>query len=253
VTAPRTLLAAVAAAALLCPLLPAPPSLGAPPAPAPAGPAAAAGVEQRTQRAKQAFAAGRYNEALELFVKLYAETLDPLYLRVIGRCYQKLEDPDHAIDSFREYLRKAKKLAPDKRKEIEGFIAEMEALRAQQSEKAARADALVEVPLPAGSEPRGATALPEAPAGASPSALAAPPPAAGADPLIATSSPGGRQSDDVSPPLYTRWWFWTAVAAVVATGVVVGVLVLRPDESQPYMGGDGFPIIPPGEISIPSR
>src|SRR3954453_7202241 len=81
------------------------------------GPASAA--DDRPQRAKEAFAAGRYPEALDLFAKLYAETLDPLYLRVIGRCHQKMEHPDLAIDAFKEYLRKSKRLAPDKRREVE--------------------------------------------------------------------------------------------------------------------------------------
>ena len=59
-------------------------------------------------KAREAFAAGRYEEALELFAKLYAQTVHPVYLRNIGRCYQNLGDPDKAISAFREYLRKAK-------------------------------------------------------------------------------------------------------------------------------------------------
>ena len=41
-------------------------------------------------KAREAFAAGRYEDALNLFAKLYAETLHPVYLRNIGRCHQKL-------------------------------------------------------------------------------------------------------------------------------------------------------------------
>jgi hypothetical protein len=248
VTAPRTLLAAVVLGALLCPLLASSPSRAAPPA------ASGGSIDERTQRAKQAFAAGQYSEALALFVKLYAETLDPLYLRVIGRCHQKLEDPDRAIDAFREYLRKAKKLAPDKRKEVEGFIAEMEALRAQQAERAARADALVEVPLPAGSEMRAAPPVPDASARTSLAPLGAHPPAVVAgSPLIAAAPEHGR-ADEAARPVYTRWWFWTAVGTVVVTGAVVTFLALRSDGgAQPYMGGDGFDILDPGTVSIPSR
>ena len=47
---------------------------------------------------------------LELFAKLYAETLQPVYLRNIGRCRQKMrEHPDKAIDTFRDYLAKGGK------------------------------------------------------------------------------------------------------------------------------------------------
>ena len=61
-------------------------------------------------KAREDFAAGRYDEALELFAKLYAETLNAVYLRNIGRCHQKLRHPDKAIDAFKDYLAKGKKI-----------------------------------------------------------------------------------------------------------------------------------------------
>ena len=50
-------------------------------------------------KARESFAAGRYDQALELFAKLYAETLHPVYLRNIGRCHQKMREPQKAIDA----------------------------------------------------------------------------------------------------------------------------------------------------------
>lgn len=73
------------------------------------------------------FAAGRYQDAVEIYSKLYADHRDPVYLRNIGRCYQRLKDADRAVSSFQEYLLKAKNLSPAEREEIEGFIAEMRA------------------------------------------------------------------------------------------------------------------------------
>src|ERR1700748_1980236 len=70
---------------------------------------AAHAADKTELKAREAFAAGKYDDALELFAKLYAETLHPVYLRNIGRCYQKLQKPDQAIDKFREYLAKEKK------------------------------------------------------------------------------------------------------------------------------------------------
>ncbi|HVV51344.1 MAG TPA: hypothetical protein VHO06_16865, partial [Polyangia bacterium] len=59
--------------------------------------AGAAHADHATEmKAREDFAAGRYDEALELFAKLYAETLNPIYLRNIGRCHQKLKQPDKA-------------------------------------------------------------------------------------------------------------------------------------------------------------
>ena len=86
-------------------------------------------------KAREAFAAGRYEDALGLFAKLYAETLHPVYLRNIGRCHQKLRQPEKAIDKFNEYLAKEKKIAPDERAEIDGYIKEMEALRDEQARR----------------------------------------------------------------------------------------------------------------------
>src|SRR3954462_575899 len=88
-------------------------------------------------KAREAFAAGKYDDALNLFAKLYAETLHPVYLRNIGRCHQKLRQPEAPIDKFREYLAKEKKLPGDERKEIEGYIKEMEALKEEQAKQSA--------------------------------------------------------------------------------------------------------------------
>ena len=62
-------------------------------------------TDKREIQARESFAAGRYQDALDMFVKLYAEKVHPNYLRNIGRCYQNLGEPDKAISSFREYLR----------------------------------------------------------------------------------------------------------------------------------------------------
>src|SRR5256885_4377392 len=97
-----------------------------------ASPAEAA-PPRREMQAREAFAAGNYKDALNLYAKLYAETLHPTYLRNIGRCHQNLGEPEKAIASFREYLRKAKGLSAEERTEVEGFISEMEELRARNS------------------------------------------------------------------------------------------------------------------------
>src|SRR4029077_5597286 len=91
------------------------------------------GDNAREMKAREDFAAGRYQQALDAFAKLYAETLHPTYLRNIGRCYQNMGEPDKAITSFREYLRKHKSITADERAEVEGFIAEMEELKKQRA------------------------------------------------------------------------------------------------------------------------
>jgi hypothetical protein len=170
-------------------------------------------------KAREAFASGRYDDALNLFAKLYAETLHPVYLRNIGRCHQKLRQPDQAIDKFREYLVKEKKIPADERKEIDGYIQEMEALRDEQAK--AKAPPPTVTPLP-----------PVTPINAPPptNAYAAPPPTTTSSATLVSQAPPQQEQ----APIYKKWWFWTGIGAVVAV-VVVGAVVIstggttRPD------------------------
>jgi hypothetical protein len=125
-----------------------------------------AGAKQKELAARKAFASGDWDRALDLFSDLYAETLHPVYLRNIGRCHQKKREPQKAIDAFQDYLAKSKSVSADERREIEGYIKEMEALRDEQAAAAAH-DAQPERPRP---PPAVAPALPQPQA-----ALAVPP------------------------------------------------------------------------------
>jgi hypothetical protein len=162
--------------------------------------------DNREMQAREAFAAGRYQEALDVFVKLYAEKLHPNYLRNIGRCYQNLGEPDKAISSFREYLRKAKGVTPEERAEIDGYIKEMEELKQQRS-------------------------APPPPPRPEPKLEAPPPPVVEERPstLLAPVAP----APEPSPPFYTRWWFWGAIGGAAAVAAVV--LLTRPKD--PSCGG----------------
>jgi tetratricopeptide (TPR) repeat protein len=164
--------------------------------------ARAAGDSGDELKARTAFAAGDYKEALDIYARLYAETMHPTYLRNIARCHQNLGNPDKAISSFKEYLRKAPDLTPAQRKEIEGYIAEMEQLKQSQARQPASA--------PPASPP---------PAAAPP---AEPTPALVGPPTVTAS--GTRDEDG---PFYTRVWFWGVVAGVVAAGVVTAFLLTR--------------------------
>ena len=168
-------------------------------------------------KARTHFAAGEYQEALDIYARLYAETMHPTYLRNIARCHQNLGNADKAISSFREYLRKAKDLTPEQRREVEGYIAEMEQLKQSRA---------------------GATAPPATPPPATPPPAAAPPPAESAPALVGppTVAASGATADD-GGPFYTRGWFWGVVAGVVAAGVVTAVLLSR--DSGPAAGNLG--------------
>jgi tetratricopeptide (TPR) repeat protein len=143
--------------------------------------AEAASVDPRELAAREAFAAGRYRDSVDLFARLYAERPHPNYLHNIGRCYQNLREPERAIASFREFLRKAENLTPETRAQVEDYIREMDALvesRAQESAVVLEADpAAASPPIQAAAdkrthaEPGGAT---EPTAAASPSETSSP-------------------------------------------------------------------------------
>ncbi len=156
---------------------------------------ASAAADPRELKAREEFAAGRYEGALDMFAKLYAETLHPVYLRNIGRCYQNLGQPDRAITSFREYLHKAKNMTPDERVEVDGYIADMEALKTKQEASSAAAPARAPVP-----------------------AAVPPPEPTGTAAVVVTSAPP-LAPVETSSPVYERWWFWTIVVGVAVAGV----------------------------------
>ena len=169
---------------------------------------ARAATDPRELAAREHFVAGRYQQALDLFAKLYAETLHPVYLRNIGRCYQNLGEPDRAISSFHDYLRKEKGITAEERGEIDGYIREMEALKRERESEAA-----------SGNKPP-PTASPPPPV--QPLALAAPPPAATPKgdtnvSVVVSTTPTPEATE--SHPIYTRWWFWAAIVGVAAAGV----------------------------------
>jgi hypothetical protein len=168
-------------------------------------------------KAREAFAAGRYDQALDLFAKLYAETLHPVYLRNIGRCHQKMREPQKAIDAFKDYLAKSKKIAPDERAEVEGYIKEMEELRDEQAKAAAP-------PAP----PPPITPLPPA-QGPPVTAPPAPPPTTTASANLVSQPPPAQTGPT---PIYKKWWFWTAIG-VVAAGTVAAILLIPGGVERP--------------------
>lgn len=161
---------------------------------------------QKELKARKAFASGRFQEALDIFAELYAETLHPVYLRNIGRCHQKLREPGKAVESFRDYLAKGKDISASERAEVEGFIREMQALEEEQRRAAA--------PPPAPTPP------PPAPSPQPPKLSAEPPGAVAVVPASITEAPA-----DESPSFYTRPWFWITVGVVAAGAVAAAVLL----------------------------
>jgi tetratricopeptide (TPR) repeat protein len=104
--------------------------------------------DPREQTARAFFAAGKYQEAIDIYSQLFAQYIHPMYIYNIGRCYQNMGAPDKALASFREYLRKEKHVTPALKQEIDGHIKEMEDLKKQQQALTEKLGA-VAAPVPA--------------------------------------------------------------------------------------------------------
>jgi hypothetical protein len=171
-----------------------------------------ANVESKERVAKKACLLGDVDKGAEILADLYVNTNDATYIYNQGRCFEQNGKNDQAVLRFKEYLRKAKNLPKSESEAVLGKIEELQG--------AARKHEVEAVPAP--------TPPPSATQAAAPSP-ALPPSAAVAttsDPLgIAQSAPPPEPRE--SPPVYKRWWFWTGIGAVVAGGVVTGVLLSK--------------------------
>jgi tetratricopeptide (TPR) repeat protein len=127
------------------------------------------GADPREQTARAFFAQGKYQDAIDIYAQLFAEKSHPHpnYLFNIGRCYQNMGDADKAIASFVEYMRRSPKLAGDEKKQVEGYIHEMEALKTKHSDAARAvaeltpAESAPPAPTPAGHAPQTVSATPQ--------------------------------------------------------------------------------------------
>ncbi|HJX51519.1 MAG TPA: tetratricopeptide repeat protein [Polyangia bacterium] len=142
-------------------------------------------TDPREQTARAFFAAGKYQEAIDIYSQLFAQYVHPMYIYNIGRCYQNMGAPDKALTSFREYLRKEKNVTPALKREIDGYIKEMEELKQQQQ---ALTEKLGAVAAPTG--------LPVAQAPVPPAAASEPAKAVAEEPKTPTTEAAKREPEN---------------------------------------------------------
>src|SRR5437867_3321336 len=88
--------------------------------------------DPREGEARRECLAGRYQRGIDLLAALFTDTKDPNYIFNQARCYQQNNRPDEALSRFREYLRKAPTLPPAEETEVQRYIRECEAMKAEQ-------------------------------------------------------------------------------------------------------------------------
>ena len=219
--------------------------------------------------ANQHYDLGEYQQALDKFKEAYRNHEEPALLFNIAQCERLLGQNEEAAREYRMYLIKVPK-APN-RDAVRALIDKLDAtIKNDNATKNAPPQGSLATappreapasPAPPGEEPSSAAPLHEEPASPLPAheQSAAPPPTLPATREPAADRPppspppqpaAGRieshptpeaaaaplvAQHDARPPVYRRWWLWTAVGAVaVAVGVGVGV-ALAPGPSAPAM------------------
>jgi hypothetical protein len=183
---------------------------------APAGTAADKKAADRDREAKRLFISGNYREAIVVLTELYTDTGNPIYLRNIARCHQRLRDPDRAIASFEEYLLRGKDITAAEREEIKGFIRELEDLKRREAAGAGRPPAQA-APAPAPSPTSAGPAPSSSPVPAPAMAQAAAPVA----PVVVPTETPALTASPTEPAAGPRSWQRTAgVVGVIAAGAL---------------------------------
>jgi tetratricopeptide (TPR) repeat protein len=212
----------------------------------------ARGADPRTESAREHSAQGdayykleKYSNAIGEYEQAYLAKSDPSFLYNIAQCHRLTGQSAEAIKFYRRFLKDAPN-APN-RAVAEKHIRDLE--EASSPRSPVEPPAVAAIPAPVAPPPAATLPPPESP---SPTSTGSAPPAA-APPVLALSpppppsssgSPSG--SSEMAPivenaaapsptdshPIYTRWWFWTAVGVAVVGGIVVAAAAKR-DPSCP--------------------
>ena len=162
----------------------------------------------------------KYTNAIGEYEQAYLSKPDPSFLFNIAQCHRLMGHDAEAVKFYRRFLNDAPPNSPS-RAVADKHIRDLEdAAKATSAEPAAAAPVPV-TPLPPANPP---TAPPPTGVGATtPVALEATNPTSPSTttPVVENSSP---PASDEHKAFYYRWWFWTAVGAVVASGIVIGVV-----------------------------
>lgn len=198
-------------------------------------------ADPRTESAREHSAQGdayykleKYGNAIGEYEQAYLAKSDPSFLYNIAQCHRLMGQNTEALNFYRRFLRDAPN-APN-RPVAEKHIKDLEDASHATLEPppvAALPPAVPPAPEPAAPPaPVAPSAPPAPPASPNPAstttaptlALSAPPPTSaptGEMPPIGDT--GAVSSPTESHPIYTRWWFWTAIGVVAAGGIIIAL------------------------------
>jgi tetratricopeptide (TPR) repeat protein len=185
-----------------------------------AGTGGARAADPKAEQARAHFQQGdtffkldKYPAALQEFEQAYLAKQDPSFLYNIAQCHRLMGNRVDAIRFYKRYLNDAP-TAPN-RPVAEKHIRDLESAVSAEELTGSH---VAHPPTPPDGAPAG-TGTPVSPptTGSPPQtvALEARPPAA---PEAAISVPPPAPSSTEDRPVYTKWWFWSAVAGAVVVG-----------------------------------
>ena len=164
-------------------------------------------------RARAAYKAGNFQEALTEYQGAYALHRQPWLLINIGRTFHKLGRPQEALIHYQLFQQANANADAELQQRLGNFIAESLALLNPNLEK----------PAPAAAAATSPPNTPQSPPQSPPSEIEpAPASVLSAAPSPPASAP--TQTETSKTPLYKRWWLWTLVGVGVA-GVVTGIVI----------------------------
>jgi tetratricopeptide (TPR) repeat protein len=175
------------------------------------------------------FKLDKYANALQEFEKAYLAKQDASFLYNIAQCHRLMGNRVEAIRFYKRYIADAPTAA--NRPVAEKHIRDLEAAQAAGEPTGPHV-------TPAPATPAGDTggSAPPPPSPAPPTAVALnaptePPLPAPSGTVLASSQSPSQSNDD---PIYTKWWFWTAVGGLAASVLLVAWWTSR-DPSCPDM------------------
>jgi len=186
---------------------------------------------------------GKYANAITEYEQAYLAKPDPSFLYNIAQCHRLMGQGAEAIKFYRRFLKDAP-TAPN-RAVAEKHIRDLEDASAGTAPPAT-APLTASRPPPVAPAPVSVIPPTEPPPAASPPSPSSPSPAF--NPLLPTSTPvsttptvenGTTSAQTESHPIYSRWWFWAGVGAVVVGGIVLIAATAKHD--PPCPGGFNCP------------
>jgi tetratricopeptide (TPR) repeat protein len=188
-------------------------------------PKAHARAAQITDEAQAHYDAGRFAEATEAYRRAYAVVPAPELLFNLGQCQRQLGRPQRSVRYFEAYLR----LRPDAphRPLVEQLIEEGKLITPppQTAQEDTQPPAISATSPQAAPPPvRDVKVMP----------LPPPHPLPASEPtrLLADS----RFTEQDSPAVYERWWFWTAIAVVATGAAITTYAVVEANQDSPESG-----------------